>query len=157
MTWQSINGILLQGHQVASGLAKNSPYEAGTIQLQMPHFQRLGLDLSGYFSGTLNVSIAPHTFELLQPSHTFPNLKWHPDFEAETFSFCPCQIAVGDRLHDEVVDEFVDGLIYYPHPETKINHFQDPSTLELLAPHLQNLNYGDRLTLRISPDKVAIK
>ena len=149
MTWQNVDGILLQGHQVASGLAKDSPYEAGTIQLQMPHFQHLGLDLSGYFPGTLNVSIAPHTFELIQPSHTFPDLKWHPDFDAETFSFCPCQIMVGDRLYD--------GLIYYPHPETKINHFQDPSTLELLAPRIPSLNYGDRLTLRVSPDKVAIK
>lgn len=153
MTWQNIDGILLQGHQVASGLAKDSPYEAGTIQLQQPHFQRLGLDLSGYFLGTLNISIAPHTFELIKPSHTFPNLKWHPDFEAETFSFAPCQILVSQRPDHECIN----GLIYYPHPETKINHFQDPSTLELLAPPIQNLKYGDRLTLRISPNEVAIR
>ena len=149
MTWQAVDGILLQGHQVASGLAEDSPYEAGTIQLQMPHFKDLGLDLSPYFAGTLNLSIAPHQFQLLKPSHTFPNLKWHPDFEAETFSFCPCQIVVGDRQYD--------GLIYYPHPETKINHFQDPSTIELLAPQIPNLNYGDRLTLKIRPEEVAIK
>ncbi|AFY36495.1 hypothetical protein Lepto7376_0035 [[Leptolyngbya] sp. PCC 7376] len=149
MTWQAVKGVLLKGHQVASGLAKDSPYEAGTIALQTPHFKRLGLDLTPYFAGTLNLSIAPKTFRLRQPSYTFPNLKWHPDFDSETFSFCPCQILVGDRQYD--------GLIYYPHPETKINHFQDPHTVELIAPPISDIEYGDRLTLKVRPHEVAIE
>ena len=147
--WQTVEGIVMQGHQVASGLSENSPYEAGTIALQTPHFQKLGLDLTSYFAGTLNLSIAPKTFQLVRPSHTFPNLKWHPDFDPETFSFCPCEILVGDRHYE--------GLIYYPHPETKINHFQDPHTVELIAPEISDIEYGDRLTLKVRADEVAIK
>lgn len=149
MTWQQVAGILQRGHQVASGFAKDSPYEAGTIALQTPHFQALGLDLTPYFPGTLNISIAPHTFKLLNPSHTFHNLKWHPDFAAETFSFVPC-VAEYQQQHYE-------ALIYYPHPETKIGHFQDPHTLEVLAPKIPDIQYGDRLMLRVSSERVTIE
>ncbi len=149
MTWQAVEGILQKGHRVASGLATDSPYEAGTIKLQTPHFKRLGLDLTPYFAGTLNLSIAPKTFTILQPSHTFPNLKWHPNFDPETFSFCPCRIIAGDRPYD--------GLIYYPHPETKINHFQNPHIVELIAPPISDIEYGDRLILQVRPHEVAIE
>jgi hypothetical protein len=36
----------VSGHGVASGQAAASPYPAGTIALQSPHFASLGLDLS---------------------------------------------------------------------------------------------------------------
>ncbi|MGB2926546.1 MAG: hypothetical protein WBB82_14695 [Limnothrix sp.] len=149
MTWQTVDGLLVQGHQIASGLAENSPYEAGTIELQQPYFEKLGLDLTPYFAGTLNLSIAPRAFSLVQPSYTFAQVKWHPDFAPETFSFCPCKITYQTQSHD--------ALIYYPHPETKLDHFQDPQTLEILAPSLINIRYGDRLTLQVSAKEVAIR
>ena len=149
MAWQQVTGILQKGHQVASGQAENSPYEAGTIALQIPHFQQHGLDLTPYFAGTLNISIAPHTFRFVNPRHTFPHVQWHPDFAAETFSFSPCQIQ-----HQQ---QHYDGLIYYPHPETKLGHFQDPHTLEVLAPPIPNIQYGDRLQLHLNPKEVTIE
>ncbi|MEB3224637.1 MAG: hypothetical protein VKJ86_02410 [Synechococcus sp.] len=149
MVWQTVSGILQRGHQVASGQAKNSPYEAGTIILQTPHFRRLGLDLSAYFPGTLNISIAPRIFALLKPRYTFHNLQWHPDFAPETFSFSPCYIEHRQRRYD--------GLIYYPHPETKLGHFQDPSTLEVLAPFIPDLPYGDRLQLSLNTTEVKVE
>jgi hypothetical protein len=33
-----ISGIVVQGHQVASGSAESSPFPAGTIELQAPMF-----------------------------------------------------------------------------------------------------------------------
>ncbi|BAW96708.1 hypothetical protein NIES970_16470 [[Synechococcus] sp. NIES-970] len=149
MAWQTAIGILKRGHQVASGQAKNSPYTAGTITLQTPHFQQLGLDLSLYFPGTLNISIAPKTFRPTQPRYTFAHVQWHPDFAPETFSFSPCQIEHHQRRYD--------GLIYYPHPETKLGHFQDDSTLEVLAPWIPNLTYGDRLRLSLLPTEVTVE
>ncbi len=149
MTWQSVAGIVQRGHQVASGRANNSPYEAGTIALQTPHFQRLGLDLSGYFPGTLNIDIAPKTFSLIQPHYTFADLQWHPNFPPETFSFSPCYIEHRQQRYD--------GLIYYPHPETKLGHFQAPATLEVLAPFILNLAYGDRLELSLHRAEVRIE
>jgi hypothetical protein len=57
--WISVEGIVQAGHGVASGNTAQSPYPQGTIKMQQPFFRQLGLDLSPYFPGTLNVSIAP--------------------------------------------------------------------------------------------------
>lgn len=144
----SLTGIVKPGHQVASGSSPNSPYERGTLEMQLPFFQKLGLDLSSFFLGTINISIAPNTFKLVKPKHTFPHVKWHPDYDAETFSFSPCRL-----LHQ---GNSYQGLIYYPHPETKIGHFQDDSILEAIAPKIPDLNYGDRITLEIDPQEIQL-
>ncbi|NJQ97456.1 MAG: hypothetical protein HC784_06995, partial [Hydrococcus sp. CSU_1_8] len=47
-------------------------------------------------------------------------------------------------------------LIYYPHPETKRTHFQDNSTLEILAPFIEYLNYGDSIQVQINRLEIAI-
>ena len=52
--WILVEVIIKQGHQVASGLAKDNPYPRGTIEMQIPFFQQLGLDLSSFFLGTFN-------------------------------------------------------------------------------------------------------
>lgn len=143
-----ITGIVKPGHQVASGRAENSPYDRGTIEMQFPFFKQLGLDLSAYYFATLNISIAPHRFEIKQPQFTFQNVKWHPDYPAESFSFSPCQVIVNKINYS--------GLIYYPHPETKIGHFQDDSILEVLALPIPNINYGDRLQLIINGREIII-
>lgn len=61
----TLTGIVKPGHQVASGNAQDSPYEQGTLAMQLPFFRDLGLDLSGFFLATLNVSIAPQTFKII--------------------------------------------------------------------------------------------
>ncbi|MEO1341515.1 MAG: hypothetical protein AAFV28_10350 [Cyanobacteria bacterium J06635_13] len=144
----SLVGTVKSGHQVASGQATDSPYERGTLEMQLPHFRALGLDLRDFFLGTLNVSIAPHTFALIEPQYTFNLVKWHPDYPAETFSFARC--GVNYRRID------YSGWIYYPHPETKIGHFQDPSIMEVIAPEIPNLSYGDRLTLKLHPQEIKL-
>ncbi len=143
-----VKGIVKQGHQVASGIAEDSPYNQGTIKMQLPFFQELGLDLSGYYLGTLNISIAPHSFEIKQPKYTFKNVKWHPDYPAEDFSFSPSQVIVENINYS--------GFIYYPHPETKIGHFQDDSILEAITLPIPNLNYGDSLQLAIEQREIFI-
>ena len=144
----SLTGIVKPGHRVASGQAENSPYERGTLEMQLPYFRDLGLDLSNYYLGTLNISIAPYTFEMRSPQYTFPQVKWHPDYPAETFSFSPCCLTI-DRAEYE-------GLVYYPHPETKIGHFQDSSIVEVIAPKIDNLSYGDRLILKLHPTEIKL-
>lgn len=143
-----VAGIVQAGHRVASGQAPDSPYAQGTIALQTPHFLALGLDIRPYFQGTINISIKPYQFNLLNPSHRFRQLKWHPDFPPEDFSFAPCQLSYQDI--------FYPSLLYYPHPESKINHFQDPSILEVLAPQIQGLNYGDRVSLELAPQVIEL-
>lgn len=148
-SWIRVNGIVCPGHQVASGRAEDSPYPAGTLALQMPFFQKLGLNLSNYFLGTLNVSIAPYIFQLIQPDYTFPHVKWIEGYAAETFSFVACQLRFQQTWYD--------AWIYYPHPETKIDHFQDPSIVEIIAPEIDGIQYGDSVTLTLRQGAIAIQ
>ena len=145
----SVFGTVKPGHQVASGKAKNSPYERGTIEMQLPFFRDLGLDLSMFFRGTLNISLAPHRLELIRPQYTFPLVKWHRDYEPETFSFSPCQLVY--------LDQSYEGLIYYPHPETKLGHFQDNSIIEAIAPPIPKIQYGDVIELKVIGEQIKIE
>ena len=146
--FEIVSGIIQSGHQVASGRSPDSPYEKGTIAMQLPYFKELGVDLSNYFQGTLNISIAPHKFKILNPKYTFPFVKWHPDYPAETFSFSPCQIVFQKTEYQ--------GLIYYPHPETKIGHFQADSIMEAIALPIPEIKYGDAVQLKVNSLEIAI-
>jgi hypothetical protein len=143
-----IPGIIKPGHQVASGNAINSPYDRGTIEMQLPFFKHLELDLTNFFLGTLNISIAPYKFKIIQPQYTFKNVQWHPNYPAETFSFSPCKVVFENISYA--------GFIYYPHPETKIGHFQDSSILEAIAMPIPNINYGDQVQLEINSSEIMI-
>jgi len=52
--------------------------------------------------------------------------------------------------------ERVAGLIYYPHPETKPEHFQKPDVLELLLPFVAGLRYGETFDLEIPRAQMAV-
>ncbi|ACK65177.1 conserved hypothetical protein [Rippkaea orientalis PCC 8801] len=146
--WIKVKGIVKAGYQVASGKNKNSPYPQGSIAMQKDFFQALGLDISGYFLGTLNVTIAPYHFILKKPEYTFKKVQWNPHSIAEDFSFSGCCVTFQGIEYK--------GLIYYPHPETKPDHFQDDSTLEILAPPIVNINYGDALELAINSQEIEL-
>ena len=145
---KQISGIVKSGHRVASGMAEDNPYEKGTIEMQLPFFQDLGLDLSSFYRGTLNINIAPHTFKLAEPQHTFKKVKWHPDYPTEDFSFTPCKIEFNNTVYN--------GWVYYPHPETKIGHFQDPTIIEVIAPEIPDVRYGDTVAIAVEPSEIAI-
>lgn len=142
-------GQVVAGHQVASGRAASSPYPKGTIEMQTPHFQARGLDLSPFYPGTLNVSIRPYQLVLKSPQWTFTQVKWSPSHDPETFSFTPCALTWQSQTFN--------GLIYYPHPETKINHFQDPSVVELLLPTIAGIGYDDSVFLSVSAKDFIIE
>jgi len=144
----SLTGIVKPGHRVASGQGENSPYEQGTLEMQLPYFRDLGLDISSFYLGTINISIAPHIFKPISPKYTFSQVKWHPDYPAETFSFSPSRLVVENVEYN--------GLVYYPHPETKIGHFQDDGIVEIIAPKIPNLNYGDRLTVKLNLEEIQV-
>jgi len=147
--WVWRQGRLQRGHGVASGAGSDRRYPKGTIAMQLPYFQALGLDLTPYFKGTLNVSIAPTCFELVAPEYTFERVCWTDLHPPETFSFSPCRVRFGVQEQS--------GLLYYPHPETKEVHFQDASTLEVLAPPIAGIQYGDCLMLGLSSQAVRLQ
>jgi hypothetical protein len=146
--WTTVEGAVTSGYQVASGKSSNSPYPRGTLEMQLPFFKDLGLDISKYYLGTLNISISPKEFKLIHPEYTFRNVKWSPEHDAEDFSFSRCQIIFNGSKYD--------ALIYYPHPETKINHFQNPSVIEVIAVPIPDIKYGSSLLVEINTTEVGI-
>ena len=116
--------------------------------MQLPFFAALGLDLSAFYPGTLNVSIAPLTYRIGTPRHTFRQLKWHPEDRAEDFSF----FDVVAQLEDGTP---VAGWIYFPHPDTKPTHFQRADVLELLLPWTEGLNYGTSIMLEVPEEQMS--
>ena len=141
-----IPGKLTQGHQAASKPSKEYPY--GTLEKQTPYFKQLGLDLSSYFNGTLNISIAPLTFEFISAQHTFDMVNWTDLHPPETFSFSRCKIIFDSVEHS--------GWVYYPHPETKKTHFQDLSILEVITEKIPGIKYGDELELELNPNEIKL-
>jgi hypothetical protein len=144
--WIDVRGVLETGYGVASG-RHSSRYPDGTIRAQLPHFRARGVDLTSCFPGTLNVSIAPHRLVMRRPRHTLAAPEWWPGV-TETFSFSPCRLLRPGGT--------VDGFIYYPHPETKPEHHQPPTTVEIVAPFIGDLEPGGALDLQFDADEVSL-
>ncbi|NJL45987.1 MAG: hypothetical protein HC922_10300 [Leptolyngbyaceae cyanobacterium SM2_3_12] len=147
-SWIFISTTVVKGHGVASGLAADSPYPAGTIAMQMPVFQALGLDLSDMRAATLNLSLGSHSFSLISPAITFRQVTWTDRHPPEDFSFTPCGLGIAGELYP--------GWVYYPHPETKARHFQSNTVIEVLAPPIAGLGYGSVVELGYDPATLAI-
>lgn len=141
-------GVVVAGHGVASGRASDSPFAAGTIELQAPHFAARGLDLSPFVMATVNLDIAPVHLELGRPRWTFRDVEWTQVHGPETFSFVECTVLRRDDRHD--------GLVYWPHPETKPMHHQPASVIELLLPRLPGLTTGERLTVEVAEGQARL-
>ena len=145
--FKRLPGILVRGHQVASRPSKDYPYS--TLEKQKPFFKSLGLDLYEFFNGTLNISIAPLTFEMSAPELTFPLVQWTDLHPPETFSFSRCKVIFREVEYS--------GWVYYPHPETKKNHFQNPSLVEVITYEIPNIHYGDTLDVVVNLDEIMVR
>ena len=144
--WISLRGVIVQGYRVASGPSKDYPY--GALERQKPIFKSRGLNLDGYFNGTLNIDIRPYTFQLIKPEFTFYHVEWTNLHPPEHFSFSRCQVVYKDIEYE--------GWVYYPHPETKRRHFQNPSLLEVIAYPIPEIQYGDEVQVFVNPDEIVV-
>ena len=145
--FKRVYGVLMRGHRVASRPSKDYPYSA--LEKQKPFFKALGLDLYEYFKGTLNISIAPLTFEMSAPEFTFPLVEWTDLHPPETFSFSRGFVHFKGRAYP--------GWVYYPHPETKKRHFQDPSLIEVIAKQIPDIQYGDQLEVEVNLKEITLR
>lgn len=144
--WIRLRGVVVQGYRVASAPSANYPY--GTLERQRPVFAARGLDLSGCFNGTLNIDIRARTFQVIRPEFTFHNVEWTDLHPPEHFSFSRCQVIFKGIEYD--------GWVYYPHPETKLRHFQNPSLLEVIAVPIPGIKYGDEVEVDLNPHEIAV-
>ena len=142
-----VAGVIVEGYRVASGPSKDYPY--GSLERQIPLFKERGLDLERFYPGTLNVSIAPHTCEMVNPAYTFRQVAWTDLHPPEDFSFSRCTVRFkGVR---------VEGYVYYPHPETKKRHFESASIVEIISVCIPDIKYGDRVEVELNVDEVRIR
>jgi hypothetical protein len=146
-SWTYLKGTLMRGHQVASRPSAAYPYSS--LEKQKPYFKDHGLDLYPYFNGTLNISIAPLEFEMVNPEFTFPFVEWTDLHPPETFSFSRCTLRFEGCEYA--------GWVYYPHPETKKTHFQNSSLIEVITHEIANIKYGDAIEIGINSSEIKIK
>jgi hypothetical protein len=86
---------------------------------------------------------------MTKPEFTFPLVEWTDLHPPETFSFSRCKVKFEGKEYA--------GWVYYPHPETKKTHFQNPSLIEVITYEVANLKYGDTLEVEINPQEISIK
>lgn len=143
-----VSGVVSAGHGVASGIAEDTPFGAGTIALQAPFFERLGIPVNKFLSATINVDIAPLAFDLEGWDYEALQVNWTDVIPPEDFYFSHCIIT--HHTHT------VGALIYRPSPVTKVDHFQKKSIIEILAPKLDRLSYGDPVELTLNADHCSV-
>ena len=143
-----VTGIVVEGHGVASGRSKKSPYTGGSLIRQLPHFEKLNIPLHNYFLGTINIDISPQSMELIAWDYEARQTAWTDLIPPEDFFFSHCQIS-----HKTTP---IEAMIYYPSPKTKVENFHNPNILEILAPKLDGLACGDSVTMHLNPDHCRI-
>ncbi|MGB5820040.1 MAG: hypothetical protein WBG90_11200 [Saonia sp.] len=143
-----INAKIIPGYGVASGKNKDNRYPKGTIAIQAEYFEERGLDLSGFFKGTLNIDISPNTFTIKNPKYFFEQVDWSNHIPPENFYFFDISL-----FHENQV---YSGLIYMPDPKTKEEHVQQSTTLELILPKVDGLRYGEEVLVDIDQEQLFI-
>jgi hypothetical protein len=145
MQWTHLHGKVVKGYRVASGPSADYPF--GALDRQRPIFKLHGLDLSDYFNGTLNIDISPRAFKLIKPQFTIHNVEWTDLHPPEHFSFSRCKVIFKEMEYD--------GWVYYPHPETKLRHFQNPSLLEVIGMEIKDIHYGDEVDVLLNAEEIS--
>ena len=137
----SITGKVISGYGVASGKGKDNRYPEGTLKLQMPFFNKRGLDLSAFFIGTINIDISPYQFSIKKYKYYFKEINWSIYIPPENFYFFEVQLIFKEN--------FYKGLIYMPDPKTKSDHHQISNLFELLMPKIEGIKQGENIILKL--------
>lgn len=145
---KKIQGKIISGHGVASGKGKDPRYPKGTLRLQAPFFKERGLNLDGYYLGTLNVDIAPHGFMIGIAKYFFEGIAWSEHIPPENFYFFEVVLIHKERPYE--------GLIYMPDPKTKVDHEQLATVLELILPPIEGITTDDIVRLGIDEKSLQI-
>ena len=151
-TMLSVTGTITQGFRIASGLntegvpGPNGQMIKDSFVRQRPFFEAEIPELKAVWTGTINVNIAPQFCKMLSFDHEI-TCEWHPGI-TETFGVVSgVAVQVGRS-------QYVPAFIYYPMPSDI--HTPRHELIEVLAPKIEGLSYGDKVTLFIPDGKVEI-
>ena len=143
-----VKGTVIPGYGVASGKGKDDRYPEGTIKAQIPHFKELGLDLSGFYPGTMNIDISPSSYEIATPLHFFKQVHWTDHIPPENFLFFNVEVLYKTMRYS--------GYIYMPDHKTKVEHNQKSNVLELILPKIEGISYGDQVELIVDNKQIMV-
>lgn len=143
-----VKGKIISGYGVASGKGQDPRYPEGTLRMQYPFFKQGGLDLGGYFLGTINVDISPFRYEIGKPTYFFEAVDWSKHIPPENFYFFNVTLIFEGKSNQ--------GLIYMPGPETKADHEQLSTVLEVILPRVKNIQIGLSVNLEIAEESLRI-
>jgi hypothetical protein len=139
-----VPGIVIRGYGVASGVGGHAP---GTLAQQAEALSQY-IDWRRFFQGTINVSIAPMAFAWRASSPTIGRLQWSINQAPEDFCLAPCQLEANGAV--------CDAWVYYPHPRTKSQNFHSPSTVEVIAPRIDGIQYGSAVAVYLDTSLFAV-
>jgi hypothetical protein len=148
MEYMVARGKIMPGHGVASGKGDDKRYPEGTLKQQFKHFLERGLDLSNYYMGTINLDISPFSYQIKKPKHFFKDIAWSDFITPENFYFFDASIHYKGQTYK--------GLVYMPDPETKEDHIQKPTILELIFPKIEGLEYGEIVEIELIKDQLEL-
>ncbi|WP_448211566.1 hypothetical protein [Colwellia sp. MEBiC06753] len=115
--------------------------------MQKPFFKGLGLDIDHFYNGTINAMLERcSAVEILKADIELIDVKWSKHHQAESFQFINCSILFGDRVYK--------SMIYQPKKSTKIGHLQPNNVIEILAPKIAQLHYGDKIVIDVSSQNI---
>ena len=143
-----IKGRIVKGHGVASGISKESPYPTGSLEMQFPCFRERGLDLNHFYKGTLNVDISPYRWKPIKPDHYLEQINWTDLIPPESFMFFACRLIHKNRIYG--------GMIYFPDPKTKVQHFQREDMIEILTSRIRGIAHGDEVEIEIAEGRIRL-
>lgn len=145
MSALKIRGRVKEGHRIASGQSPTGHQGLNnTIALQRPFFEADVPGFSLVWDGTINLDISPRTFRILKPDHIV-TCEWHPGV-VETFWLVKIRALASQGRYS--------GFIYYPCPSAVKSHKDD--MVEILAPKIVGLSYGDKVVVEVSRLKLAL-
>ena len=144
-----VEGKVISGYGVASGKGNDSRYPNGTLILQLPYFKEKGLDLSGFYRGTLNIDIRPHMFTIKKPTYYLKDIDWSDHIPPENFYFFEVTLLFKERKYE--------GLIYMPDPKTKTDHHQINTMLEIMMPFVEGIENGSSVKLEIAEECISFR
>lgn len=142
----TLKGVIVSGHGVASGQGNDPRYPEGTLALQLPHFQKQGLNLTSYYPGTINVFLKGKKVVIIQPKYTVLNVNWSSHIPPENFFFFDVAVVFDGKKYQ--------GLIYMPDPKTKTDHYQGASIVELLLPKIPGVKTGKSISLIVEDEQI---
>lgn len=146
-----LTGRVSRGYRIASGMnTEGVPGPTGemlrdSFVRQRVFFEKEIPELTQVWTGTINLDISPNEVRMDEFDHTV-TCEWHPGI-VETFG-----IVSGVTLHAKG-KTFENCFIYYPMPSDI--HTPRYEIVELLAPKVEGLSYGDEISIEVPEGKIT--